>query len=244
MGWQRRILRVDLTAGTSTVEPLNMEWANAYLGERGLATKYLMETMDPSVDALSPENVLIFATGPAHRHHGLDQRALRGGHQGSAHRRHRLLELGRQVRGGAQVRGLRPAHRARPLPEARVPAHRRRRGRDRGRGAGLGHELLEHRGMAEGPPPGPAAQGRLDRDRGREPGALRVRRERSAPRRGPLRGRRGHGLEAAQGDRGARHEGSDRRRSEALHVGRRADQGQALGRPGAAAASRSTAPTR
>ena len=64
MGWQRRILRVDLTAGTSTVEPLNMEWANAYLGERGLATKYLMETMDPSVDALSPENVLIFATGP------------------------------------------------------------------------------------------------------------------------------------------------------------------------------------
>ena len=35
MGWQRKILRVDLTAGTSTVEPLNMEWANAYLGERG-----------------------------------------------------------------------------------------------------------------------------------------------------------------------------------------------------------------
>jgi len=64
MGWQRKILRVDLTAGTSAVEPLNMEWANAYLGERGLATKYLMESMDPSVDALSPENVLIFATGP------------------------------------------------------------------------------------------------------------------------------------------------------------------------------------
>ena len=41
-----------------------MEWANAYLGERGLASKYLMESMDPKVDALSPENVLIFATGP------------------------------------------------------------------------------------------------------------------------------------------------------------------------------------
>ena len=171
---------------------------------------------------------------PAHRHHGLHQRTLRGGHQGTTHRRHRLLELGRQVRGGAQVRGLRPAHRARPLREAGVPAHRRRRGRDRGRGAHLGHELLEHRGVAEGPPPGPAAQGGLDRRRGREPGALRLRHQRSAPRRGPLRRRRGDGLEAAQGGRGARHDGRHRRRPEALHGGRRRDQGQAVGRPGPA----------
>ena len=64
MGWQRLILRVDLTKGTAETEPLNMEWANAYLGERGLATKYLMEMMDPKTDAMSPDNVLIFATGP------------------------------------------------------------------------------------------------------------------------------------------------------------------------------------
>ncbi len=64
MGWQKRILRVDLTAETCTPEPLNMEWAQAYLGERGLAAKYLMESMDPKTDPLSPENVLIFATGP------------------------------------------------------------------------------------------------------------------------------------------------------------------------------------
>ena len=64
MGWQRKILRVDLTKGTAEPEPLNMEWAQKYLGERGLATKYLMENMDPKVDAMSPENVLIFATGP------------------------------------------------------------------------------------------------------------------------------------------------------------------------------------
>ena len=64
MGWQRKILRVDLTKGTAEAEPLNMEWAKKYLGERGLATKYLMENMDPKVDAMSPENVLIFATGP------------------------------------------------------------------------------------------------------------------------------------------------------------------------------------
>jgi aldehyde:ferredoxin oxidoreductase len=64
MSWQKKVLRVNLTEGSSSVEPLNMEWANDYLGERGLATKYLMESMDPKTDAMSPENVLIFATGP------------------------------------------------------------------------------------------------------------------------------------------------------------------------------------
>ena len=64
MGWQKKVLRVNLTEGSSSVEPLNMEWANDYLGERGLASKYLMEEMDPKADAMSPENVLIFATGP------------------------------------------------------------------------------------------------------------------------------------------------------------------------------------
>ena len=64
MSWQGKILRVDLTKGTATAEDLNMDWAHAYLGERGLATKYLWESMDPAADPLGPDNVLIFATGP------------------------------------------------------------------------------------------------------------------------------------------------------------------------------------
>ena len=64
MGWQRKVLRVDLTNGTAKEEPLNMDWASQYIGERGLATRYLWENMDPKADAMSPENVLIFATGP------------------------------------------------------------------------------------------------------------------------------------------------------------------------------------
>jgi len=64
MGWQKKILRVNLTEGTCTSEPLNMEWAEAYLGQRGLATKYITEEVDPTVDPLAPENKLIFATGP------------------------------------------------------------------------------------------------------------------------------------------------------------------------------------
>ncbi len=64
MGWARKILRVDLSTGTLKSEPLNMEWAQQYLGQRGLATKYLVSELDPKVDPLSPENKMIMATGP------------------------------------------------------------------------------------------------------------------------------------------------------------------------------------
>jgi aldehyde:ferredoxin oxidoreductase len=64
MTWHKQILRVNLTEGTCKIEPLNMEWANAFLGQRGLGSKYLYEEMDPSADALSVENKVIFATGP------------------------------------------------------------------------------------------------------------------------------------------------------------------------------------
>lgn len=64
MAWTRKVLRVNLTEGTCVSEPLNMEWALKYLGQRGLGTKYLMEEIDPKVDPLSPDNKMIFATGP------------------------------------------------------------------------------------------------------------------------------------------------------------------------------------
>ncbi len=64
MSWQKKVLRIDLSTGESFIEPLNMEWAHEYMGERGLASKYLYEMMDPKTDPMSPENVLIFATGP------------------------------------------------------------------------------------------------------------------------------------------------------------------------------------
>jgi aldehyde:ferredoxin oxidoreductase len=64
MAWTRKILRVNLTARTCTSEPLNMEWAHDYLGQRGLATKYLASEIDPKVDPLSPDNKIIWATGP------------------------------------------------------------------------------------------------------------------------------------------------------------------------------------
>jgi aldehyde:ferredoxin oxidoreductase len=64
MSWAGKLLRVNLTAGTVKSEPLNMEWARAYLGSRGLGSKYLISEIDPKVDPLSAENKLIWATGP------------------------------------------------------------------------------------------------------------------------------------------------------------------------------------
>ncbi|MCB1754595.1 MAG: aldehyde ferredoxin oxidoreductase family protein [Gammaproteobacteria bacterium] len=64
MSWSKKLLRVNLTDGTVKEEATNMTWAAEYLGQRGLATRYMIEEMDPTVDALSPENLLIFATGP------------------------------------------------------------------------------------------------------------------------------------------------------------------------------------
>jgi aldehyde:ferredoxin oxidoreductase len=63
-GWHGRLLRVNLTEGTIWEEPIAEEEARKYIGGRGLAIKYLMEGMDPNADPLSPENLLIMATGP------------------------------------------------------------------------------------------------------------------------------------------------------------------------------------
>jgi aldehyde:ferredoxin oxidoreductase len=63
-GWYGKILRVNLTEQTYTIETVDPQMAKDYIGGRGWAIKYLMDGMDPAVDALSPENMLIFATGP------------------------------------------------------------------------------------------------------------------------------------------------------------------------------------
>jgi aldehyde:ferredoxin oxidoreductase len=64
MAWNKKFLRVNLSTGSCKTEALNMEWAQEYLGQRGLATKYFIEEVDPKVDPLSPDNKLIMTTGP------------------------------------------------------------------------------------------------------------------------------------------------------------------------------------
>lgn len=63
-GYTEKIIRVDLTNKIIKIEKLNMDYAKEYIGGRGLGSKYLYEEIDPQIDALSPENKIIFMTGP------------------------------------------------------------------------------------------------------------------------------------------------------------------------------------
>jgi aldehyde:ferredoxin oxidoreductase len=62
--WHGKILRVNLTNGDITTETIDSQVAKDYLGGRGWGIRYLFDEVDPKVDPLSPENKLIFATGP------------------------------------------------------------------------------------------------------------------------------------------------------------------------------------
>jgi aldehyde:ferredoxin oxidoreductase len=63
-GWMGKIIRVNLSDNIVAVEDLDVENAKKFIGGRGYATKILYDELDPHVDPISPENKLIFATGP------------------------------------------------------------------------------------------------------------------------------------------------------------------------------------
>jgi len=63
-GYMGKILRVDLTDGTFKDEILKEEDVRNYLGGSGIGTKILYDETTAETEALSPENLLIFMTGP------------------------------------------------------------------------------------------------------------------------------------------------------------------------------------
>lgn len=63
-GWNGKILRIDLTRGTQKVEELPAYLMREYIGGRAMGDRILFDEIDPRIDALSPENKLIFLTGP------------------------------------------------------------------------------------------------------------------------------------------------------------------------------------
>jgi aldehyde:ferredoxin oxidoreductase len=63
-GWTYKILDIDLTTQSISETLLDQEQARLFLGGRGLGARLLWDLVGPEVDPLSPENVLIFATGP------------------------------------------------------------------------------------------------------------------------------------------------------------------------------------
>ena len=63
-GYCAKLLRIDLTTGKTTTEQIDPEAARKFVGGRGLGSHYLANEIDPGIDGLSPDNKLIFATGP------------------------------------------------------------------------------------------------------------------------------------------------------------------------------------
>ncbi len=63
-GWKGKILRIDLSAHTVRTEALPARLMRDYIGGRGMCARILFDEIDPRIDALSPANKLIFATGP------------------------------------------------------------------------------------------------------------------------------------------------------------------------------------
>ncbi len=63
-GWTGAFLNIDLTKSYAASEEFSEELALNFLGGRGFAAKILWDTIKQGTDPLSPENKLIFATGP------------------------------------------------------------------------------------------------------------------------------------------------------------------------------------
>jgi len=59
-----KLLEIDLTSGKTKDSPIPGGMMEKYLGGRGLGARLLFDSLPPKTDPLSPENVLIFLTGP------------------------------------------------------------------------------------------------------------------------------------------------------------------------------------
>ncbi|BEP29849.1 aldehyde ferredoxin oxidoreductase family protein [Helicovermis profundi] len=63
-GYNGKVLRVNLSEGTTKVEELDLELAKKYIGGRGLGSKLFYDEVGPKVDPFSEENKIFIVTGP------------------------------------------------------------------------------------------------------------------------------------------------------------------------------------
>ena len=62
--YYEKLARINLSTGEIKVEKLDLELAHKFIGGRGLGTKILYDEGVATVEPLSPENKLIYITGP------------------------------------------------------------------------------------------------------------------------------------------------------------------------------------
>lgn len=63
-GYTRRLLRVDLSRGSITVEEISNSMLLKYIGGAGLASRMLYDELEPGIDPLSHRNKVMLLAGP------------------------------------------------------------------------------------------------------------------------------------------------------------------------------------
>jgi aldehyde:ferredoxin oxidoreductase len=63
-GYRGQLLRVDLTKMNCNPEKLKEDWVRDFVGGKGLGVRYLYDLIPAGTDPYSPENPVIFMTGP------------------------------------------------------------------------------------------------------------------------------------------------------------------------------------
>ena len=63
LGYQGKILRIDLDTGRIWREEPDDKFYRRYLGGWGLVAYYLLKEIEPGIDPLGPKNKLVFAPG-------------------------------------------------------------------------------------------------------------------------------------------------------------------------------------
>ncbi|MCK4332426.1 MAG: aldehyde ferredoxin oxidoreductase, partial [Thermoplasmatales archaeon] len=63
-GYTGKMLVIDLNTHSTVVENTDMDAAKNFIGAKGLGAKLLFDRLPKGTDPLSPENILMFTTGP------------------------------------------------------------------------------------------------------------------------------------------------------------------------------------
>ena len=63
-GYAGKMVYADLSAGTVTIKPTPPKLKKEYIGGRGFGIRLLTDMVDPKIDPLGDENVIVYAAGP------------------------------------------------------------------------------------------------------------------------------------------------------------------------------------
>ena len=206
IGYNGKILHVDLSKGSWHVEEPEEKWYRTYMGGSNFISYYLLQNLKPGTEALSPENILVFAcsvvTGAPlsgfNRYTIGAKSPLTGGFAETEAGGFWAPELKFAGFDAVIVRGPRRPSRS----SCGSRTGRSRSGTRRASGGSTTGRPSMRSGNRTG---GQAHPCGLDRPGRRAPGALRLRAERPRALQRPDRHGRRHGLQEPQGHRGARH---------------------------------------